>query len=108
MLRMKHLVPQIMALMVARVFAQDFMVFHTISSRDNPGNFSDGMYVYLPAKDNSFQGTFTGSYLLCSSCSISYTFGTAPSGAKPVATGVQIMFRKTDNPIEVDFYEVEL
>ena len=106
---LKHLVPQILAMMVARVFAQDFMVFHTISSRDNPGNFSDGMYVYLPAKDNTFSGTFSGSYLLCSSCTISYTFGTAPAGATPVESDVDIIFRKNQmTPIPVSFYEVEL
>ena len=71
-----------MAFVATLVAAEDFMVFNTTSSTGSPGNFSDGLYTILPAEDKSYNGVFTGNYLLCTSCTISYIFGTKTDDMK--------------------------
>ena len=66
----------VFALLTGQALSEDFKIFRTVSSTSNPGDFKDGMPVYLPAEDKKNNGLFTGNYLLCSSCTVSYFFGT--------------------------------
>jgi hypothetical protein len=98
----------LMACVATLVAAEDFMVFNTTSSTGSPGNFSDGLYTLLPAEDKSHNGVFSGSYLLCSSCTVSYMFGTKTVDMKDGEEETIIFRDNTMEPIPVTFFSVDL
>ena len=71
------------------VLADDnYVILQTEETDDNPTNFKEGLPQYVTLLDD--KGESLGQFLLCTSCTISYMFGT-PS---PTAAAEPITFRE--------------
>ena len=107
MFNMKGMFLCVLASLTTHVVSQDFQVFHTVSSKGDPGNFTDGLFTYLPARAKVGFEQFTTEYLLCSSCTVSYIFGSL-DGLPNTDTSTPVTFRTSQTPIPVYFQSVEL
>ena len=83
------------------VLAEDkYVILQTEESDDTPTNFKEGLPQYVTLTDDKQNSL--GQFLLCTSCTISYMFGTPPVNV----TAEKISFREhADTPIEVYFEE---
>ena len=83
--------------MLLSLTASQYVVLQTEETIDNPTGFKEGLPQYVSLRDDTGD---LGQFLLCTSCTISYMFGTP----KTTVTPEQIVFREhPDQTVEVAF-----
>ena len=98
------------SLLLHEVIADDpvgYLQFEMTDARDKPTQFRDGLPTYLLVQRYEDQdqsvGLIAEEFLLCTSCTISYIFGTYTGTETP--TTEMMIFEDGKDAVQVDFYE---
>ena len=96
---------------VSAVEDVSYLQFQMTDARDKPTQFRDGLPTYLHVsryEDQESQvGLIAEEFLLCTSCTISYIFGTYVGSLTPFAS-TMMTFEDGKDQVQVDFYENQI
>ena len=96
-------------LLLANYASSSYSQFNLEDSDDRPTHFKDGLLTYVKVDYEEYPETVLQKFLLCTSCTISYIKGIAPTGATKISTDpVSMIFKEGLEAVPVDFYNMKL
>ena len=95
--------------MLADMASADYLEFPLYDSNDRPTEFKDGLMTYLKATRDygALDEPPLENFLLCTSCTISYIFGTLDDFMSIKSTEM-MSFKHGSDPIPVQFVNIDL
>jgi len=96
------------ALLLTEGVLGEVLTFPVYDSCDRPTEFKDGLLSYVKLTKDFDPNQPLEQFLLCTSCTISYIFGTTPDGFSESVATEEMTFGYGLSPVTVDFFFVNL